>query len=121
PAIRHRHDHLHRHLRGHNLLRLAPGHARDVHRHRAPGGPRGVHLGSTGRRTLTSDQSMIAPWMIALSWPPKSNVVDGTSWVRNTTTRSSAGLIQKAVEARPPQPYSPGDVGSWARTGSTTT
>ena len=38
--------------------------------------------------------------MIAFNCPRKSKVVDGTSCVRKTTTRSSVGSTQNAVEAR---------------------
>lgn len=64
---------------------------------------------------------MIAPRMIASSWSRKSDVVNGMSWVRNATTSCSAGSTQNAVEAMPPQPYSPGELDTWPRTGSTTT
>lgn len=59
-----------------------------------------------------------------MSWRSSLRIgcaLDGMSWVKKLTVSSSAGSIQKAVEAAPPQDSSPSEQTTRPGTGSMTT
>ena len=51
----------------------------------------------------------IAGYTSDVSWPPKLNVPDGSSWVMNTTASSSEGSTQNVVDAAPPHMNEPAE------------
>jgi hypothetical protein len=56
-------------------------------------------------------QATIAWWTSWCSCGRIEYVLDGRSWVKNSTVKRSTGSTQNAVLAAPPHPNSPGDDG----------